>query len=211
MKNTTLIELLTSSIVTVAPDAIISDVLAMMASLRISCVVATDEERHPLGIFTERDAVSLLAEGRDTGKIKIEEVMSKPPLCAASDVDFRAAYRILLEQGFRHLVVIDADNRVLGIITEGDFLPHLDVGDLSEFKTVARVMSAKIATVGIDDTLSDAIAAMHHNHYSCVVVMRKSAPTGILTERDAVRLSTTIADPAGVTVGSVLQSPLITA
>ncbi len=211
MKNTTLIELLTPAAVTASPDSNLTEVLAMMASLRISCVVATDEERHPQGIFTERDAVRILAEGRDTDGIRLSDAMSKPPLCAASDVDFRAAYRILIENGFRHLVVVDAANCVLGIVTEGDFLPHLDIGDLSEFKTVAKVMSQNISSIDVGDTLADAIFLMHRQRYSCVVVTNGTSPAGILTERDAVRLAPTLQDAAKIPVGSAMQTPLITA
>lgn len=211
MKKTTLNELLTPAPVTVAADVTVLAVLSMMSQLGISCVVAIDAERHPLGIFTERDAVRMLTERRATDEILISEVMSTPPLCAMSDMDFRAAYRILLEHRFRHLIVTDTDNRVLGIISEGDFLPHLDVGDLSEFKTVAKVMSSDVATIHIDDTLANAVAIMHKNRYSCVIVMRDSTPVGILTERDVVRLSPSVADPAVLTVGSVVKAALITA
>lgn len=210
MKRISLSEIVTSSVVTVAADDTLAKVLAMMSSLRISCIVAIDDERHPLGIFTERDAVRMLAERRDITQIRMADAMSAPPLCSTSDVDFRAAYRMLREHGFRHLVVVDAGNRVLGIVTEGDFLPHLDAGDLSEFKTVAKVMSGNVATVDIEDSLADAIAVMHRHRYSCVVVMRDSAPVGILTERDVVRLALVIADPSSVTVGSVTHAPLIT-
>lgn len=211
MKKVPLSEILTAAIVTVAPDAIIADVMAMMSQLSISCVVAIDDERHPLGVFTERDAVDLLAERRDTGQVRMKQIMSAPPLCADSEMDFRAAYRMLLEHKFRHLVVVDSNKQVLGIITEGDFLRYLDVGDLSEFKTVAKVMSSKVVTADVDDTLADAVASMHLHHYSCVVITRDAIPVGILTERDAVRLAPVIAGTASVALSSFIQGALITA
>lgn len=211
MKKITLKQLLTPATITVAAEDTITEVLSTMATLRISCVVAVDSEQRPLGIFTERDAVRILAERRATDEIQMSDTMSTPPLCAASDMDFRAAYRLLLEHGFRHLVVTDSGNRLLGIVSEGDFLPHLDVGDLSEFKTVAKVMSGNVATVDVDDTLSNAVAIMHRNRYSCVVITRDLRPVGILTERDVVSLATAVADPVCVTVGSVMQGSLITA
>ena len=210
MKNIPLSEILTASVVTVAPDTAIAGVLSIMSSLRISCVVATDTERRPTGIFTERDAVRLLAEKRDVDQVKMAEVMGAPPLCAASDIDFRAAYRMLREHGFRHLIVVDASNCLLGIVTEGDFLHHLDTGDLSEFKTVAKVMSPSVATSDVGDSLTDAISTMHRHRYSCVVITRDSTPVGILTERDVVRLASVIADPSCVTLASVIHAPLIT-
>jgi diguanylate cyclase (GGDEF)-like protein/PAS domain S-box-containing protein len=211
MKKVKLNELLTPSVVTVGPDASVTEVMSMMSRLCISCVVTVDNQRHPLGIFTERDAVRILAERCDTDRMKIADSMSKPPLCAATDVDFRAAYRILREHGFRHLIVVDTDNRVCGIASEGDFLPHLDTGDLSEFKTVAKIMSGNVATASVDDALAHAVAVMHRHRYSCVVITRGSIPVGIFTERDAVRLASVITEDADITVGSVIQEALITA
>lgn len=211
MKKVALSELLTPAVVTVEPDTKIGEVLTRMSSMRISCVIVADTDRRPLGIFTERDAVRLLSERRDIDQVQIADVMSIPPLCAVSSIDFRVAYRILREHGFRHLVVVDEDNCVLGIVTEGDFLPHLDIGDLSEFKTVAKVMSSNVATIHFDDRITDAINIMHKNRYSCVVITRDLVPVGIFTERDAVKAATFIAENDDIAVGSLIQTPLITA
>lgn len=210
MKKVLLSEILTPSVKTVSPDAVISDVLAEMAALKISCVVAVDAENRPMGIFTERDAVHLLAERRGLGTLKMAAVMSTPPFSSASDIDFREAYRLLQERGFRHLVVVDENGCLKGIVTEGDFLQRLDVGDLSEFKSAEKVMSRNIVTVDVDSPLADAISLMSRNRYSCVVVMRKQTPCGILTERDIVRLAPRVADFGAVPISSVVHTPLIT-
>ncbi|MFA5825926.1 MAG: CBS domain-containing protein [Gallionellaceae bacterium] len=211
MKKVLLSEILTPSVKTTSPDAIIADVLAEMAALKISCVVAVDAERRPLGIFTERDAVRLLAERRGLGKLKMAEVMSTPPFSSSADIDFREAYRLLQERGFRHLVVVDGEGRLQGIVTEGDFLQRLDVGDLSEFKSAEKVMSRNIVTVDVEAPVADAIGLMSRNRYSCVVVVREHIPYGILTERDVVRLAPVIDDVGDIPVSSVVRTPLITA
>ncbi|MFA6920775.1 MAG: CBS domain-containing protein [Gallionella sp.] len=210
MKKILLSEILTTSIKAVSPHAAISEVLEIMAVQKISCVVAVDAERRPLGIFTERDAVHLLAEQRGLGSLKMAEAMSTPPFTSSSDIDFREAYRKLQERGFRHLVVVDGQGILLGIVTEGDFLHHLDAGDLSEFKSAEKVMSRNIATVDVGASLADAIGIMSRNRYSCVVVMREQAPYGILTERDVVRLAASTVNVGEIQVGSVVNTPLIT-
>lgn len=211
MKKVLLGEILTSSVKTAPPDAAISGVLAEMVSLRISCVVAVDAERRPLGIFTERDVVRLLAERRGLGSLKMAEVMSTPPFSSSTDIDFREAYRLLQERGFRHLVVVDGDGHLQGVVTEGDFLQHLDAGDLSEFKSVEKVMSRNIVTVDVDASLADAIGLMSRNRYSCLVVTREQVPYGILTERDVVRLASTLTDVGDIPVSGLVRTPLITA
>jgi len=61
---------------------------------------------------------------------------------------------------------VDGHGCLLGIVTEGDFLHHLDAGDLSEFKSAEKVMSRNLVTVDIGDTLADAIGLMSSNRYS---------------------------------------------
>ena len=210
MKKILLSEILTSSVKTVPPHASIIEVLGEMASLRISCVVAIDTERRPLGIFTERDAVHLLNGRREPGALQMAEVMSRNPFTCPSDVDYREAYRMLQERGFRHLIVVDGQGCLMGIVTEGDFLHHLDAGDLSEFKVAEKVMSRSIVTVDVGDTLASAISLMSKNRYSCVVVMREQVPYGILTERDVVRLARNVAELADMPIGGMVHTPLIT-
>ena len=210
MKKILLSEILTASVKTVPPHAPISDVLEEMASLRISCVIAVDTQRQPLGIFTERDAVHLLNGQRELAALTMAEVMSPSPFSARSDVDFREAYRMLQERGFRHLIVVDGRGCLMGIVTEGDFLHHLDAGDLSEFKIAEKVMSRNIVTIDVGDTLASAIGLMSKHRYSCVVVTREHIPYGILTERDVVRLAAQVADLADKPVGALVRTPLIT-
>lgn len=210
MKKVLLSEILTRTVKTVSPDMAISDALSEMAALKISCIVAVDGKQRPLGIFTERDAVRLLAEHRGSGSLTMAEVMSAPLFSSSADIDFREAYRLLQESGFRHLVVVDGDGFLQGIVTEGDFLQRLDVGDLSEFKSAEKVMSRNVVTVDVDDSISTAISLMSRNRHSCVVVMREQMPHGILTERDAVRIAPDICDLDDKPVGSVVRTPLIT-
>jgi len=210
VKKVLLSEILTALVKTASPDAALSEVMTAMAAMKISCVVAIDDSNRPLGIFTERDAVRLLAEGRELSALTMDDVMSAPPFCSSSDIDFREAYRMLSERGFRHLIVVDEIGCLKGIVTEGDFLQRLDAGDLSEFKVAEKVMSRNIATVGIDAPLAEAISLMSKNRYSCVVVMREGIPHGILTERDIVRLAPTISDLSSKPVSSVVHAPLIT-
>lgn len=209
MHKVLLSEILTASVKTVTPEAAIADVLTEMAAQGISCAIAVDDGRRPLGIFTERDAVRLLAERRGLSGLRMGDVMSTPPFTSSADIDFREAYRMLQERGFRHLVVVDGDGLLQGIVTEGDFLHHLDAGDLSEFKSAEKVMSRNIVTVDIGGTVAGAVALMSRNRYSCVVITREQMPCGILTERDVVKLAPSLVD-GDLPIADAVRAPLIT-
>ncbi|MDO8989482.1 MAG: EAL domain-containing protein [Sideroxyarcus sp.] len=210
MNKLTLQAILSPSVYTVAPETSLSDVLAGMESQRISCVVAVDDAQRPVGIFTEQDAIRLMAERRAVARLRMSDVMSTSPLTALSSVDFRDAYRLISEKGFRHLIVVNDAQQVIGVVSEGDFLQHIGVEYLVGIKTVSNAMTRELISLQEDSTLADAVDLMSKNKISCVVITRDNKPVGILTERDAAGLARTVSDPTGVSIVKVMKAPVQT-
>lgn len=210
MNKLTLQTILSPSVFTVAPDTPLPDVLASMESLRISCVVAIDSKHHPVGIFTEQDAISLMAQRKIVAQLRLSEVMSVSPLTAPLSMDFRDAYRLISEKGYRHLIVVNDENRVAGVVSEGDFLQHMGMEYLIGIKTVSNAMTRELIGLVEDATLADAVDLMAKHKISCVIVTRDEKPVGILTERDAAGLARTITDPSQVCIVDVMKTPVQT-
>jgi len=114
--------LLSANPVSVPVAASLAEVLALMAAGHSSCVLALDSERRPSGIFTEQDAVRLMAEGKTSAGLHMGDVMRQPIFAVPADLDTRAAYRLMADHGYRHLVVVDSEGRLAGVVSEGDFL-----------------------------------------------------------------------------------------
>ncbi len=210
MHKLTLQSILSPSVFTVAPEAPLPEVLASMESMSISCVVAVDKENHPQGIFTEQDAIRLMAERKKVAKLHMSDVMSASPLTAPANLDFHDAYRLISENGFRHLVVVDDTGSVTGLVSEADFLQHMGMEYLVGIKNVGNAMTRNLISLKEDATLADAVDLMSQKKISCVIITRKKIPVGILTERDAARLARTISDPAQVDITNVMKSPVQT-
>ncbi len=209
MQKLSLHAILTPSVFTVTPDAPLADVLASMESLRISCVIAADANKLPLGIFTEQDAIRLMAERKVVTQLRMADVMSKPPLTAPADLDFRDAYQLISAKGFRHLVVIDEHGKLVGVVSEADFLNHMGMEYLVELKTVSNAMTRELITLKEDATLADAVDLMNKHRISCVIITRDRHPLGILSERDTVALARTVTDPTQVRITRVMKSPVL--
>jgi CBS domain-containing protein len=79
MQKLTLHSVLSPSVFTVTSSTTLPDVLASMESLRISCVIAVDEQHRATGIFTEQDAIGLMAARKDVANLRMSDVMSAPP------------------------------------------------------------------------------------------------------------------------------------
>jgi len=103
----------------------------------------------PAGIFTERDAVHLWPNDADWTPLKYcrRDDVHRPS--HLFDIDFREAYRLLQERGFRHLVIIDKQALYCWDSHRRRLPESLDSGDLSEFKSAEKVMSPSIITVDV--------------------------------------------------------------
>ncbi len=210
MFKLTLQSILSPSVFTVAPKAPLPDVLASMESMRISCVVAVDKENRPQGIFTEQDAIRLMAERKIVAKLRMSDVMSASPVTAPSTLDFRDAYRLIAEKGLRHLIVVDDSGSVTGVVSETDFMHHMGMEYLVGIKNVGNAMTRDLISLNEDATLAEAVDLMSMKKISSVIVTREKIPVGILTERDVAGLARTISDPAQVGIATVMKSPVQT-
>ena len=85
-----------------------------MCERKIGSVLVTDEQQHLRGIFTGRDAVRALSEGRDASKTLLSQVMTPDP------VTIEPGSRAMNDGGFRHVPVLNGD-RIWGVVSRGDF------------------------------------------------------------------------------------------
>ncbi len=188
MKSARLADILTFPVHTVSPEIPVSQALARMREWCVSALVVVDERQHPLGIFTERDAVRLVYQREQTNTLAVGEVMSKPPMSATPDLGFLPAYGLMAAHRIRHLVVVDGEGRLAGIVTEGDFIRHFRFQHLIRTRDVASVMLQALTTLPEDALVREAAHLMAKQHLECVIVEKAGEAAGILTERDLVRV-----------------------
>ena len=91
-----------------------------MAERRVGAVLVTDRKHHLTGIFTGRDAVRALADGKDAAATTLADAMTKNPRTLSPGQTAIDALRAMSDGGFRHLPVI-ADGKIVGIVSRGDF------------------------------------------------------------------------------------------
>jgi CBS domain-containing protein len=116
--------------VTLPKEATVSEACRRMHERRVGAVLVLDREQRLAGIFTGRDAVRLLAEGKDAAKTALAEVMTAKPSTLASGASAIDALRLMEDGGFRHVPVVD-QGKVVSIVSRGDFR-GLEVARLDE-------------------------------------------------------------------------------
>lgn len=198
----TLSEMMTREPRQVSTDTPLGEAARLMADARISSVLVTQAGK-PAGILTEHDMLRLLAVGTATDT-PAGWVMSAPLATASPTETFADVWGRMVEQNLRHLVVVDEQDQLLGLVTETDFRNHLDASLLTEMGDLAHLMERELPELPPEANLNDALQLMLQRRSTYVLITQDHRALGILTERDIPRL---MAHPHSETAAS---GPLLT-
>lgn len=94
-------------------------------------------------------------------RFRVADVMSRPPITAATDATLAQAAQRMRESGISSLIVVDVEDRPTGIFTERDLLLAVAAhGGGALERTVGQVANRPVHAVAPDDFLFTAIARM---------------------------------------------------
>ncbi len=111
-------DLMTSDVLTVAPEDTIGETAERMVDLGVSSAVVSDYGRL-IGIVTERDLTRAVAGRIHTSEARVREWMTPEPVTLPKDASPAEAARIMLEHGFRHIPIVE-DEHTIGIVSIRD-------------------------------------------------------------------------------------------
>jgi len=113
--------------VTVAPDAPLEKVLALMRAKKVSAVVVVERKKthRVVGLFSERDLVNRALAVRGWAKAKVERFMTPGPETLAPKDPVAYALNKMSVGRFRHVPLVDEAGRPAGMVTAGDLLDFL--------------------------------------------------------------------------------------
>ncbi|HEY4932008.1 MAG TPA: CBS domain-containing protein [Terriglobales bacterium] len=98
--------------------ASVEDAVNTMLEKDVGAVAVIDEQGIVAGMFTERDVLAKFAlSGRDAKATPVRELMSPMVEMATDDTTAAEALKVMLERHYRHLPVVDARGKVLGILS----------------------------------------------------------------------------------------------
>jgi CBS domain-containing protein len=104
----------------VSPDTSLAEVARLMRRHDIGAVPVGENDRL-IGMVTDRDIVCRgLAEDKDPRKLTAREVMTKGIVFCRSEEDLDEATKTMEDRQIRRLPVIDANRRMVGILSLGD-------------------------------------------------------------------------------------------
>lgn len=106
----------------VKPNASMKEMIAVMTSKKLGCVVTVDDDGKLAGIFTDGDLRRMTEHQKEFFKLTADEVMIKKPKHIESKAVLDRALALMEKHSITQLPTVDDDGRLEGIIHLHDIL-----------------------------------------------------------------------------------------
>ncbi|QFU84008.1 CBS domain-containing protein [Natronorubrum aibiense] len=131
------IDIARETVVTVEPDATLSDVVQTMQTQRVGSVLVASAD-DPLGLVSDRDlAFEVLDEGGATGETPVGDIIDDDLVTVPADAGVYDLVDLMSTKGVRRLPVVD-DGDLVGIVSLSDVVVLLGM----ELQHVANTIRA---------------------------------------------------------------------
>lgn len=128
--------------VTVPASATVADAIRAMDAQKVGSVIIPNADGTPAGIFTERDVLTLCAEGRtDFAKMSIRPCMTCNMTTGKPGDTVSEVLAIMTAKRFRHMPVVE-NGKMVGVVSIGDLVK----AKLEETAQEARALREYITT-----------------------------------------------------------------
>ena len=114
-----------AAVLTFGPKALVSEAVAIMSERNYGAAVIVSPDRKPLGIVTERDFMRRLLNKRmDPDQTTLDQIMTTDLKMARADDDLLDWLRLMSNERFRHLPVVDDQGIIISMMSQGDFVSY---------------------------------------------------------------------------------------
>ena len=202
-----LYELATREVIQLPARASVHQALEVMEekSLRALVVVADRGYR----LLQSRDLVNLHLQKVDFS-LPLEQVHLPRVVQLPVDASVEEAIRVISLHQVDQVCLLDEQNEIQGIVSYTDLVHSLDPELLAETQSLAELLRTfQVLQVNREMPVQLAIALMHQQQVTTLLVSEEAVPLGILTQTDVIRLLQTRED-LSQPVARFMSSPVFT-
>lgn len=125
------------------PDTTVRDAVAQMAEKNFGSIFILDKDERVLGVMTERDIFRrVIGEDRDPKNTTVSEVMTTEVRKAKKDDKILDWVQVMSNERFRRLPIVDENDRLVSVMTQGDFVAYTWPQMLSQLGQMAQATLA---------------------------------------------------------------------
>jgi len=144
-------DVMTATVVVADPGVTVREIAELMRDRSVGSVVLAEDGR-PVGFITDRDlTMSIVAEGRDAFD-PVSEYASTPVITADPDMEIDEGAQLMVRQGVRRLVVVEA-GFLVGVVTLDDLAARVTDADLAA-RLSARITRAAMPDYGVRERVN---------------------------------------------------------
>lgn len=111
-----------TTVVTVAPDHSVKDLLALLSLHKIGAAVVSLDRNTIIGIVSERDIVWALANSDSIMHEPVSKIMTTEVFVAPFDAKIDELMNVMTSQRIRHIPITSDSGELMGIVSIGDLV-----------------------------------------------------------------------------------------
>ena len=126
---TTCGDVMTRNLVVAQPDDTVASVAKQMKEWDVGPIPIVEDTvtKKLVGVVTDRDlAMKVVAEGKDPNTTKVREVMTEDIVTCGENDDIQETMEAMSQHQLRRILVVDAENNLVGIIAQADIATRMD-------------------------------------------------------------------------------------
>ena len=129
----------------VKPDCKVYDAARIMNENHIGCIPVCDDNKHVVGLITDRDIVlRTVACDKNSKETQVSEIMTKNVCTCGCNEDVYQAQETMSKNQIRRVPVVNEQNKIVGILTMGDLAHHGQIiGDREFTDTLENICDCK--------------------------------------------------------------------
>lgn len=129
----------------------------------------------------------------DAAQPQVRDVMTPAPTCIDSQASILQIVRLVHAKKFRHLLITDEQNQLVGVLSDRDIVRCFGPGEFPDDSVLekmraADIMSTDVVSVGPNTAVAACIDEMLDHGINCLPVVVGRRPVGILTTADLLHL-----------------------
>jgi len=105
-----------TKVITVNPSITVKETIKTLYEKHIGCVIVIDKNNKCAGIFTERDAIRLVAENVSLDQ-SLDNVMTKNVITLQENSSINEVRNIISVHKVRHLPVVNQQDKLTGLLS----------------------------------------------------------------------------------------------
>jgi CBS domain-containing protein len=129
---------------TCSPDTTVLEAVLEMSEKNYGAIVVTDDQQKVVGVVTERDVMKkVVAKKLNATNTSVSEIMTTNPRVARETDDLIDWLRIMSNERFRRLPVVDENGQIKAVFTQGDFVSYTWPDLMYQMKSIATATVSK--------------------------------------------------------------------